>query len=157
MVGALTGLVTTHQCNILDSRIAILGCEFTFVMHLSGSPSAIMRFEQSLAHKSAELGLLTMSKPTQKAPSKAIAGGFILKYQGPDQSGTLSRISGLLASLGMDIGSLKSDLVDTEQGAIMLCEIEFNCFDLSKLAEFESAFDSIKSALQLHASLTQIR
>ena len=43
IVSELTQLVSDCHCNIIDSRIAILGNELTFIMLLSGDMSAISR------------------------------------------------------------------------------------------------------------------
>ena len=64
IVGELTQLVSDCNCNIIDSRIAILGNEFTFIMLLSGDMASISRVEHTLPAKGMELGLLTMMKRT---------------------------------------------------------------------------------------------
>ncbi|MEC8138775.1 MAG: ACT domain-containing protein, partial [Pseudomonadota bacterium] len=52
IVSELTKLVSETNCNIIDSRIAILGNEFTFIMLLEGDISAISRVEYNIPTKS---------------------------------------------------------------------------------------------------------
>ena len=66
IVSQLTKLVSETNCNIIDSRIAILGNEFTFIMLLEGDMAAISRVEYSIPTKSVELGLLTIMKRTSQ-------------------------------------------------------------------------------------------
>ena len=70
IVSELTQLVSDCSCNIIDSRIAILGREFTFIMLLSGDMAAISRVEHTLPVKGMELGLLTMMKRTNNTLSQ---------------------------------------------------------------------------------------
>ena len=56
--------VSECGCNIVDSRLAILGREFTFIMLLSGEWNAITQVEHSLPRKSHELELITLMKRT---------------------------------------------------------------------------------------------
>lgn len=62
--------VSECGCNIVDSRLAILGNEFTFIMLLSGDWNAITQVENSLPRRSHELELITMMKRT--APPQSL-------------------------------------------------------------------------------------
>ncbi len=109
IVSKLARLVTDCNCNIIDSRMAIFGGEFTFIMLLSGDVAAISRIEHLLPGLGLELDLTTMTKRTSAHQRKAVAAHYILEYTGPDRVGTLGTITGLLANRGVYIGSLQSD------------------------------------------------
>ncbi len=64
IVNAITRHVSSCGCNIEDSRLAMLGEEFTFIMLLSGSWNAITLIESTLPQKGAELELLIVMKRT---------------------------------------------------------------------------------------------
>jgi glycine cleavage system transcriptional repressor len=108
IVSKLARLVTDCNCNITDSRMAIFGGEFTFIMLLSGDPAAISRIEHLLPGLGLELDLTTMTKRTRAHQKKAVAAHYVLEYTGPDRVGTLGAITGLLASRQVYIGSLQS-------------------------------------------------
>ena len=55
IVNTITRHVSSCGCNIEDSRLAMLGEEFTFIMLLSGSWNAITLIESTLPLKGAEL------------------------------------------------------------------------------------------------------
>lgn len=65
IVNTITRLVSECDCNIEDSRLAMFGKEFTFIMMLSGSWNAIALLEAILPPKGAELDLLIVMKRTQ--------------------------------------------------------------------------------------------
>lgn len=64
IVNTITRHVSSCGCNIEDSRLAMLGDEFTFIMLLSGSWNAITLIESTLPLKGAELELLIVMKRT---------------------------------------------------------------------------------------------
>jgi len=53
IVNTITRHVSSYGCNIEDSRLAMLGEEFTFIMLLSGSWNAITLIESTLPLKGA--------------------------------------------------------------------------------------------------------
>ncbi len=108
IVSRLARLVTDCNCNITDSRMAIFGAEFTFIMLLSGDTAAISRIEHLLPGLGLELDLTTMTKRTSAHQRKPVAAHYVLQYSGPDKVGTLGAITGLLASRSVYIGSLQS-------------------------------------------------
>lgn len=55
-------LVTQAGCNIVDSRIAIFGNEFTLIMLLTGNASHITRVETQLPLLGQEHDLITIMK-----------------------------------------------------------------------------------------------
>ena len=72
IVNTITRHVSSCGCNIEDSRLAMLGDEFTFIMLLSGSWNAINLIESTLPLKGAELELLIVMKRTTARPPQAM-------------------------------------------------------------------------------------
>lgn len=110
IVSKLARLVTDCNCNIIDSRMAIFGSEFTFLMLLSGDLAGISRIEHMLPNLGLELDLTTMTKRTTAHQSKPVAAHYVLEYSGVDRVGTLGAITGLLANRQVYIGALQSAL-----------------------------------------------
>ncbi len=120
IVSRLARLVTDCNCNIIDSRMAIFGGEFTFIMLLSGDLAAISRIEHLLPGLGLELDLTTMTKRTSQHQRKAVAAHYVLEYKGPDRVGTLGTITGLLASRQVYIGSLQSESKTDKDGQTIM-------------------------------------
>lgn len=109
IVSDLTRLVNDCSCNILDSRMAIFGQEFTFIMLLSGDRLAIAKVENSLPSTSHELGLLTMMKRTTRHKTLSAAPTLAIEYYGPDIPGSLNTVTQFLTEQNAYISSLKAD------------------------------------------------
>lgn len=109
LVSRLARLVTDCNCNIVDSRMAIFGNEFTFIMLLSGDAVAISRIEHLLPGLGYELDLLTMTKRTTAKPTAPVSAHYVLEYTGRDKVGTLGAIATLLANHQIYIGALRTE------------------------------------------------
>ncbi|CAM4155388.1 glycine cleavage system protein R [Pseudoalteromonas byunsanensis] len=157
IVSELTQLVSDCHCNIIDSRIAILGNEFTFIMLLSGDMSAISRVEHSLPVKGMELGLLTMMKRTSSHQQGDFSAGYTLEYQGLDIPGTLSKVTRFFAEQQVSICSLKSDTFETNEQLHMRCELEFNIPSSVDLDKFKIQFEDLSHTLNVDYILRRIR
>ncbi|GAA60605.1 glycine cleavage system transcriptional repressor [Pseudoalteromonas sp. BSi20652] len=157
IVSELTQLVSDCHCNIIDSRIAILGCEFTFIMLLSGDMSAISRIEHVLPTKAMELGLLTMMKRTASHTPSEFCAGYTLEYTGIDTPGTLSKVTRFFADNNISICSLKSDTFDEQVDIKMRCEIEFNIPVDVDIDQFKISFESLSHTLNVDYIFKRIR
>jgi glycine cleavage system transcriptional repressor len=158
IVGDLTQLVHDCCCNILDSRMAIFGQEFTFIMLLSGDRMAISKVENSLPSTSHKLGLSTMMKRTSRHQALTVSKSFAIEYVGPDIPGTLSKVTRYLAEQHVDISSLKADAFhdsndQTSKHATCLT------IQLSKEAnvdQFTTDFKNLCITLEQDLSMTQL-
>ncbi len=157
IVGELTKLVSDCNCNIIDSRIAILGNEFTFLMLLSGDLSAINRIEHTLPCKGMELGLLTMMKRTSNHCIGEISASYSLEYQGKDSPSTLSKVAVLLAEQNIDINSLQSNTFDKDNELHMLSQLEINVPVEANFDKFKTNFDILCNNHQLEYILRRIK
>lgn len=70
-------LVTQSGCNIIDSRIAMFGEEFTLIMLLSGKANNITRVETTLPLLGQEHDLITIMKRT--SPHDHIENSYTLE------------------------------------------------------------------------------
>lgn len=107
LVSELTGLVSECSCNILDSKMARFGSEFTMIMLLSGDSSSLTKLELQLPQLAMQLNLLTMMKRTSAHHSKE-QPQYLINVDGPDQAGTIKKLTSFFAENNIDIRSLKS-------------------------------------------------
>ncbi|WP_372762231.1 glycine cleavage system protein R [Pseudoalteromonas sp.] len=157
IVSELTQLVSDCHCNIIDSRIAILGNEFTFIMLLSGDMSAISRIEHTLPTKAMELDLLTMMKRTSSHNQAKFRGGYTLVYTGIDTPGTLSKVTRYFADNNIIICSLKSDTFEEDEVTKMRCELEFNIPVEVDVDQFKINFEELSHVLNVDYIFRRIR
>ena len=110
IVSELTKLACECGCNILDSRMAIFGEEFSFIMLLNGSNRAINKIELRLPTIAQSLELLTMMKRTSGYKKRNLTRHYEVTYAGIDQPGVLKAITAFFAARKIDISSLKSQI-----------------------------------------------
>ena len=109
-VSELTKLASECGCNILDSRMAIFGLEFTFIMLLTGDNRAINKIETRLPMVAHSLELITMMKRTSGHKSYDLVEHYQADCTGTDQPGILQAMTAFFATRKIDISSLKSDI-----------------------------------------------
>jgi glycine cleavage system transcriptional repressor len=109
-VSELTKLASECGCNIIDSRMAIFGLEFTLIMLLNGSGKAINQIESKLPQIAHQLELITMMKRTSEYKERDFTHHYQVDYVGIDQPGVLKAVTAFFANRNIDISSLKSDI-----------------------------------------------
>ena len=109
-VSELTKLASECECNILDSRMAIFGSEFTFIMLLNGTTRAINTIESKLPLVALNLDLITMMKRTSGHRTFDLVKHYQAEYAGIDQPGVLKAMTAFFATRKIDISSLKSEI-----------------------------------------------
>lgn len=121
-VSELTKLASECSCNILDSRMAIFGSEFTFIMLLNGDAQAINKIEMRIPKIAHSLDLITMMKRTSGHKTFDLVKHYQAEYSGIDKPGILKSITAFFATRKIDISSLKSaiDLQTNQMSANIL-------------------------------------
>lgn len=109
-VSELTKLASECECNILDSRMALFGSEFTFIMLLNGEVRAINKIEARLPLIARNLDLITMMKRTTGHRTFDLVKHYQAEYAGIDQPGVLKSMTAFFATRKIDISSLKSQI-----------------------------------------------
>ena len=107
-VSELTKLASECECNILDSRMALFGSEFSFIMLLTGDSRAINKIEARLPKLAHSLDLITMMKRTSGHRTFDLVKHYQAEYSGIDQPGILKSMTAFFATRKRDISSLKS-------------------------------------------------
>ncbi|MDX7987628.1 glycine cleavage system transcriptional repressor [Xenorhabdus sp. 12] len=108
IVNTITRLVSTCGCNIEDSRLAMFGEEFTFIMLLSGSWNAITLIESTLPQKGAELELLVVMKRTRCGIQTKFPSAITVKVDVDDSPGIVERFTNLFTTQNLNIAELVS-------------------------------------------------
>jgi len=109
LVRAISSVVLGAGASVEDSRMAILGGEFAFIVLVSGGESAVTRVERELASLEAELGLRFLFKRT-KPDAQRRASHHVLHVSGVDRPGIVHAVTDLLAKRTVNVASLESNL-----------------------------------------------
>ncbi len=108
IVNTITRLVSECDCNIEDSRLAMFGDEFTFIMMLSGKWNAITLLESSLPLKGAELDLLIVMKRTRCGETTYYPSTVATKVVVNDAPGIVEQVTNLFTTEQCNIAELVS-------------------------------------------------
>jgi len=110
LVDEFSRFVLERGCNIEDSRMAILGGEFAFIVLISGSAANVGRAQKEIGKLGESCGLSVTAKPTVR-PRPTAALAFVpyrIRGTGVDHPGIVHKFSHLLAESGVNIESLET-------------------------------------------------
>lgn len=101
-------LVSEIGCNIIDSRIAIFGNEFTLIMLVSGNNAQIAKVEHSLPLLGQEQDLITMMKRTSRHREAPQTFTLEANIQASDKIGLTEGITHFFAERRIGLDSLSA-------------------------------------------------
>ncbi|QLE85432.1 glycine cleavage system transcriptional repressor [Shewanella sp. Scap07] len=116
IVSRFARLASECDCDIVDSRMALFGNEFTLIMMMSGSWASITKMETSLPALSVELELMTVTKRTSKHTPLNYVSRLEVTFNGKDQRGTMKRITQFLADRSLDLAAVRSHAEEDSDG-----------------------------------------
>ena len=152
IVNELTQLVMQTNCNIVDSRLAVFGNEFTLILLLSGQWNAITRFENDLSIRSAQLELITLMKRTSEHELVNYTTQMLIKLDGQDAPGCIGQFTQYLAEQGVDLSSFRTKAKSGYQQIQMV----INLNDTVDLLDLKQHFTELAGQLNLTIRFEQL-
>jgi len=158
IVNTITRHVSSCGCNIEDSRLAMLGEEFTFIMLLSGSWNAITLIESTLPLKGAELDLLIVMKRTTARPQPALPATVWVQVEVTDSPHLIERFTALFDSHQMNIAELVSRTQPGEGDIIPKLFIQITAHSPASqdASNIEQAFKALCTELNAQGSINVV-
>lgn len=158
IVNTITRHVSSCDCNIEDSRLAMLGKEFTFIMLLSGSWNAINLIESTLPLKGAELDLLIVMKRTESQSRPPLPATVWVKVEVADSPHIIERFTDLFDSLQMNIAELVSKTQPAEGNTSLRLYIQITAHSPASLGGsiIEPAFHQLCTELHAQGSISVV-
>ena len=103
IVDEVSAFILAHQCNVEDSRMAVLGGDFALIMLVSGPETEVEKLGSHLRELEKKSALTVVCRPAKSSssPRALPAMPYLLKAVGMDHAGIVHNIAHLLA--GMDI------------------------------------------------------
>ncbi len=98
-----------NRCNIEDSRMLVMGCEFSLSMMISGTWDAIAKLEAQLPVFAKKLDLNVISKRTQLRPALKNAMPFYVNVVALDNPGIVHEIANFFARQGINIETMETN------------------------------------------------
>ncbi|ORM70679.1 glycine cleavage system transcriptional repressor [Pantoea wallisii] len=155
IVNTITRHVSSCGCNIEDSRLAMLGDEFTFIMLLSGSWNAITLIESTLPMKGAELELLIVMKRTNARATPPMPATVWVQVEVPDSPHIIERFTDLFDKHQMNIAELASRIQPAREDERPMLYIQMTAHSPANHASapIEQAFNQLCEELHAQGSI----
>lgn len=110
LVNELSLVILDAGCNIADSRMTVLGGEFSLIMLLSGPWNAIAKIENQIGALQNRLGLMISSRRTELRQAD---GGNLLPYQveviSLDHPGIVYQLAKFFSTRGINIEEMTTN------------------------------------------------
>ena len=152
----ITRLITHCGCNIVDSRIALFGHEFTLIMLLSGNANAISRVESTLPLKAQQHDLLTVMKRTAKHETRHCPYTAELHIEAEDIPGLTQHFTKFMAARNIDIAALSAhtqESQNSDQTNRFIIQMTVNLPENSALITVQADFQHLCEALKAQGSI----
>ena len=159
IANALTTIASEHNCNVVDSRMALLGSEFAVIMMLSGSWSSIAKFENALKVLEQNLELITMVKRTELPLNKSNLMPYGIQVVALDTPGIIKEISNFFSHQDINIENLQTDAYKAPHTAapMLVLNMTVNIPINMHIADLRERFTLFCDDLNLDASMEPMR
>lgn len=154
-------LVSSTGCNIIDSRIALFGNEFTLIMLISGTKIQISKIETTLPLLGQEHDLITMMKRTLPHSDSKHSYRVEVVIQSDDKQGLTEQFTQFFADRNIGLASLSAQTINKDktnhqydQFHIFMrasVESEYN------LMQLQEEFNALCNTLSVEGSLNFIK
>ncbi|WP_100641259.1 glycine cleavage system protein R [Alteromonas facilis] len=155
ILSALAECVAEVGCNILDSRQAIFGKEFSLTMIIEGGQSAITKAEIMLPRLCQEHDLLSILKRTSEHCKQNLEHLLGLEFSGVDSVGIVKAVTSLFAQYEISVTALRQQTyIDKQTGANMMrCKMMLSAPQTLAVSDIEQAIMTMLSSLNLSGKL----
>jgi glycine cleavage system transcriptional repressor len=109
IVNDLSRSVLDTGCNILDSRMTVLGGEFAIILLVSGPWNAVAKLETALASTQERLGLTIISKRTSAREPKRSTLPYAVEVVAMDHPGIVNHLAKFFSERDINIEDLRTD------------------------------------------------
>lgn len=109
IVNELTEYVSDSGCNIVDSRMTVLGGEFAILMMVEGNWNAVAKMEGLLPTIEKRLRLTVMGKRTEAERSDGTTLPYTVEVVCLDHPGIVHQLAGFFSGHGINIHDLYTD------------------------------------------------
>ncbi|AZL85547.1 MULTISPECIES: glycine cleavage system protein R [Aliivibrio] len=150
----VTRLVTESSCNIIDSRIASFGNEFTLIMLLSGSANAVSRIENTLPLLGQQHDLITIIKRTSPHQERDTFYTIDAFVESEDRPGLTEKFTDFLANRDIDLKTLSAQTLKkaTNQNSFQI-QITAEIFQECHIMEIQEEFEHLCSTLNVSGKI----
>lgn len=155
ILSEIAGAVSDLQCNILDSRQAVYGKEFSLTMIIEGTHQAITRAELTLPQLCQHLGLLSVLKRTSHHEKQNLSYLYDVSFSGKDSPGLLGIVTSFFADRHVSISAFRqsTDVDKQKQQTAVRCKFVVSVPDDVDLEQLKCDLDTLYASLNLTGAM----
>jgi glycine cleavage system transcriptional repressor len=103
IVDELTQPILEYGCNLMDSRMTVLGGEFAILLLVSGNWNTLARLEKTIPELEQRLGLTIICKRTEEKSSAAHLLPYAVEVVAMDHPGIVHHLAGFFSKRNINI------------------------------------------------------
>lgn len=155
ILSEISTTVSEANCNILDSRHAIYGRDFSLTMILEGSHTAITRAELTLPGLCQRLDLLSMMKRTSEHEKQNLEHMFFVEFRGKDTPGQIKKVTGFFADCNASISAFRQHTYndDTTGDKMTRCKFMVTVADPINFEQLQQGLMALFNELNLTGTI----
>jgi glycine cleavage system transcriptional repressor len=108
IVNRLAGAISEHDCNIVDSRMAVLGGEFAAMLLVEGRWNTLAKIERALPALEKALDMKILAKRTEGNPASRQLLPYLVEVVAMDHPGIVHQLADFFASRAINIQDLST-------------------------------------------------
>jgi glycine cleavage system transcriptional repressor len=160
VLSTLADTVSGVGCNILDSRQAVYGQDFSLTMIIEGSQSAITQAECLLPQTCQKHNLLSMMKRTKKHCKQNLEHLADVIIHGESTPGLIDQITDFFKQRNISVSAFRLKFLDKNENDSasekpMKCKMVISIPHELEVEKIEHALQELLQPLNLQASLKQ--
>ena len=159
IVDELSNIIYTHELNIEDSRMTVLGGEFAILLLVSGEQSALEQLQAKSADIEQTLQMRLLIKPTTESAAPAVNSiPYSVEVTAIDHPGIVGNISRFFSSRNINIVNLQTErYAAPHTGSPMFAlHMTIGLSADTNIAQLRDAFTEVCDELNLDAELKNI-
>ncbi|MEM5496742.1 ACT domain-containing protein [Paraglaciecola mesophila] len=157
MLSTITDVVSETNCNILDSRQAVYGQDFSLTMIVEGTQSAIARVEVAIPLACQQLDLLSMMKRTKRHAKQNLEHLADVTFSGVDAVGVIKEVTQFFSTFCVTVSALRLKTLQTspDEPDEVKCKMVVSMPHDIDIGDFEKKFEVLLQHLDLHGAIKQ--
>ncbi len=158
IVDELSDIIYTHNLNIEDSRMTVLGGEFAMLLLVSGEQTAVDALQTTVADIEQTLQMRLLIKPTTESISTGDSIPYSVEVAALDHPGIVNNIARFFSSRNINIVNLQTErYAAPHTGSPMFAlHMTIGISANTNIAQLREAFTDACDELNLDAELKNI-
>ena len=154
-----SSITSQYHCNIEDSRMAIMGKEFSASMLICGKTEDISKCDDAFKEYASQSGSLLISRLTQENDGVETSLPYAIQTLSLDAPGTVRNVTNFLQQRDINIANLVTNSYKAPHTGAPMLEIQLtaNIPSVVQISELREDFADFCDELQIDAAFEPIK